>query len=194
MRVGARTFLVVGVVATGCAWLVRWRRPSRPEQAGAANVTDEARIAAPPEVVCEAIVDEHDGKTEWRSPYCSMELVHGGTYAAPGALLANTVRVHGKCPIRFMTKTVEVEPAREIRVEVTAGAFRGEATWSFEGVDGGTMLRQHWRTRPARVRGVLAPLLPVSKSHSDTMEVGCERLSAHREGRRPSPAGPQHGV
>jgi hypothetical protein len=122
-----------------------------------------------------------------------MELSKGDTYAAPGALFANTVRVHGRFPIRFTTRTVEVEPNQAIRAEYTEGAFRGEATWSFEGIDGGTLLRRRWRTKPAGALRTLAPLLPVSKSHSKTMEAGFERLAAYLQRTRTSPAGPSHG-
>ena len=100
-------------------------------------------------------------------------------YADVGALVDNTVRIRGRFPIRFTTKTFEVEPNERIQVEYVAGAFRGEATWRFVGVNDRTELSQRWRTRPADVLRAVAPLLPVGESHSDTMELGFERLRGY---------------
>ncbi len=105
-----------------------------------------------------------------------MELCTGESYAQVGALLANEVRVQGRLPIKFVTKTIEVEENALIRVEYVAGAFRGEAAWRFEDLDGQTRLSLRWQTIPAGALGMLAPLLPIAKSHSDTMRVGFEKL------------------
>ena len=144
----------------------------------AADVTDEALVDASPEVVFRAIVDEHDAKTDWWAPHYTMVLLEGTSYANVGTLLNNTVRVHGKMPIRFVTKTVEVDRDRAIRVEYVDGAFRGEALWRFEDVGGKTKLSLRWQTTPAGLLRFLAPLLPVEKSHSDAMKVGFENLRA----------------
>ena len=142
------------------------------------DVTDQTLINASPDLVYRAIVDEHDGKTSWWMPHYSMELRSGDSYEDVGTLLNNTVRVHGRFPIRFITKTVEVEPNEKIGVEYVGGAFRGKALWGFENVDGNTNLSLRWRTTPAGALRILAPLLPVEKSHSDTTKAGFENLRA----------------
>ena len=149
----------------------------------AADVTDEMLIDASPDVVYRAVVDEHDGKTDWWVPHYTMTLRRGASYAEVGTLLDNTVRVHGRFPIRFVTRTVEVEPDRAIRVEYIGGAFRGEALWGFEGIDGKTRLSLRWRTTPAGVLRALARFLPIEKSHSDTMKAGFEGLRGFLAGR-----------
>jgi uncharacterized protein YndB with AHSA1/START domain len=150
------------------------------------DVIDEALIDAPPDEVFRAIVDLHDGKTDWWSPYHTMELRAGTTFAEVGAVVANTVRVRGRFPIRFTTRTTEVVENKMIRVDYVGGAFRGKATWTFELVDDMTLLAQRWCTRPAGMLRVAAPLLPVAKSHPDTMRVGFDRLRAFLAGTPPA--------
>lgn len=110
-----------------------------------------------------------------------MALLEGDSYRDVGALLENTVRVHDKFPVRFVTRTVGVQENEEIRVEYVGGAFRGEAVWKFVGVDKQTRLSLRWRTSPAGVLRAVALFLPVEKSHSDTTMVGFESLSGFLE-------------
>lgn len=174
-----KSLLVVGCLGTAAyVWLVRPRLARSGHGDEPADVTDRALIDAPPEVVFRAIVDEHDGKTSWWTPHHSMKLREGNSYGEVGALLDNTVRVRGRFPIRFTTRTVEVEDAKMIRIEYVENAFRGAAQWTFEGVGDKTELSQCWQTTPAGMLRSLAPFLPVAKSHSDTMEVGFENLQA----------------
>ena len=182
-----KRLLIVGCLGAGYHWLVRPWLSRSVDRDEAADVTDEALIDASPDVVYRAVVDEHDGKTNWWTPYHSMELREGDSYGEVGALLDNTVRVRGRFPIRFTTRTVEVEQNERIRVEYVGGAFRGEALWKFEGVNGKTRLRLRWRTSPSGVLRALAPFLPVEKSHSDTMKVGFENLSAFLDRTRSGP-------
>jgi hypothetical protein len=112
-----------------------------------------------------------------------MSLREGASYGEVGTLLDNVVLVHVNFPIRFVTRTIAVVPNEEIRVEYVGGAFRGEAVWRFDGENGKTRLSLRWRTRPAGTLRLLAPLLPVSKSHSDTTEMGFENLKAFLAGR-----------
>jgi uncharacterized protein YndB with AHSA1/START domain len=142
------------------------------------DVTDEILLAAPPEAVYRAVVDEHDGKTDWWAPHYTMRLRSGDSYDEVGTLLDNTVRVRGRFPIRFVTRTVAAEPNRSIRVEYIGGAFRGEALWRFEPEDGTTRLSLRWRTTPSGALRVLSRVLPVAKSHSETTEIGFENLNA----------------
>jgi hypothetical protein len=179
MRNMAKVLLIAGGVAAGFCWMVRCRRSRNVEPDQYADVMDSALIDASPDVAYRAVVEEHDGKTSWWAPHLTMQLRGGDSYGDVGALVDNTVRVHGRFPVRFTTKTVEVEPIETIRVEYVAGAFRGEAQWGFVGVNDGTELSQRWRTRPAGVLRALAPLLPIGESHSDTMKVGFERLRGY---------------
>lgn len=144
----------------------------------ASDVIDEALLDASPGVVFRAIVDEHDGKTDWWAPHYTMAIRSGDTYAEVGMLLDNTVRVRGRFPIRFVTRTVEVRANEAIRVEYVDGSFRGEALWTFEETDGNTRLTNRWQVAPAGMLRYLAPLLPIEHSHSDTMRVGFENLAA----------------
>ena len=177
MRRVTKGLLIIGGLGAACCLLARSRCSQNVDGGKATDDLDEALIAADPAVVYRAVVDQHDGKTNWWAPHYSMELLEGGSYGNVGALLDNTVRVHARLPIRFVTRTVEVEENERIRVEYVGGVFRGEALWEFQGVNGKTRLSLRWRTSPAGVLRALPPFLPVEKSHSHTTKVGFENLS-----------------
>jgi len=142
------------------------------------DVTDEAIINASPDVVFNAVIDEHDGKTSWWMPHLSAKLREGDSYGKVGALLDNIVGVHGKFPIKFTTKTVEVRNSEMIRVDYVKGAFRGEGLWKFERLEGKTKLSYRWRTSPSGLLlRIMAPFLPVKKSHSDVIKAGYNNLN-----------------
>ena len=139
------------------------------------DVTDEAIIDASPEVVYNAIIDEMDGKTSWWLPHRSTKLREGDSYGEVGALLDSTV--HGKLPIKFTTKTVEVNKNEMIRVNYVGGALIGEGLWKFESLEGKTKLSYRWRTSPSGLLlRIIAPLLPFEKNHSDVMKAGFNSL------------------
>jgi uncharacterized protein YndB with AHSA1/START domain len=141
------------------------------------DVTDEAIIRAEPEVVYEALVDEHSGRSQWWRPYLAAEPRTGSAYDAIGAVVDNTVGVHGKWPIRFATKTIAARRAESIRVADVEGAFRGEGQWSFEPTEGGTRSSYRWHVSATGVLRMLAPLLPIEKSHSETMQACFDNLN-----------------
>lgn len=147
------------------------------------DVTDEAIINASPEVVYNAVIDEHDGKTDWWVPRLSAKLREGDSYGKVGTLLDNTITVHGNIPIKFITKTVEVKNNEMIRVNYVGGSFRGEGLWKFESLEGKTKLSYRWRTSPAGLLRILAPFLPVAKSHSDITKAGFNNLSKFLDNR-----------
>ena len=139
------------------------------------DVTDEAIINASPDVVYNAVIDEMDGKTSWWMPHRSTKLREGDSYSKVGALLASTV--HGKLPVKFTTKTVEAKNNEMIRVNYVEGAFRGEGLWKFESLEGKTKLSYRWRTSPSGLLlRIMAPFLPIEKSHSDVMKAGFNNL------------------
>ncbi len=172
-------FLLMGGIGATYCWLARRQPSPSADPHDAPGVIDEALIAASPDVVFRAVVDEHNGTTDWWAPHYSMELLDGDSYGIVGTLVANTVRIHGKYPIKFNTRTVEVDPNRLIRVEYVNGAFRGEALWTFDERDGKTLLSNRWSTIPAGVLRAMAPFLPVNRSHSETMRAGFENLARY---------------
>jgi hypothetical protein len=51
------------------------------------------------------------------------------------------------------------------------GAFRGEAIWKLEAIDGNTKISYHWRTSPSGLLlRILAPLINIPKQHSNIMK------------------------
>ncbi|MFC1973834.1 SRPBCC family protein [Chloroflexota bacterium] len=142
------------------------------------DVTDEAIINASPDVVYNAVIDEMDGKTNWWMPYHSTKLCAGDSYGKVGVIHDSTVRIHGKLPIKFTTKTVEVKNNEMIRVDYVDGALRGQGLWEFESLEGKTKLSYRWQTSPSGLlRRILAPILPYKKSHSDVMKAGFNNLN-----------------
>ena len=93
-----------------------------------ADITDEGFIDADPEVVYRAVVDVHNGTTDWWEPYYSMKLGRGASYDEVGTLLANPVRVHGRFPIMFTTETIEVEPGKAIGGSMSMARFAARLT------------------------------------------------------------------
>jgi hypothetical protein len=148
------------------------------------DIVDETIVSADPQAAYDATVAEHDGETRWWKPHMSVQLLEGDSYCQIGSLHANAVAVHGKLQIKFTTRTSEIAEAQMIRVEYVAGAFRGVGIWRFEGVDGKTKVSYRWRTSPSGfVLRVLAPLLPIAKSHSDVMKEGFNGLNGYLETR-----------
>ena len=143
------------------------------------DVTDEAIINASPDVIYNAVIDEMDGKTSWWKPHRSMKLREGDSYGKVGALLDSTIPIHGRLATRFTTETVEVKNNEMIRVHYVGGAFRGEGLWKCESLEGNTKLSYRWRTSPSGFLRVLAPFLPVKKSHSHVTEVGFNNLGKY---------------
>ncbi len=140
------------------------------------DVTDETIINASPDVVYNAVIDECDGKTSWWMPHLSSRLREGDSCGKVGALFDLTV--HGKLPIKFTAKTVEAKNNEMIRINYVEGAFRGEGLWKFESLEGKTRLSFRWRTSPSGLLlRILAPFLPIEKSHSDVMKAGFNNLN-----------------
>lgn len=108
-------------------------------------------------------------------PFRSTRLIEGASYATPGALVESTI--HGRWPVRFTTEIVEVSPGSAIRVDYVAGSFRGTGLWAVDGAAGGTKLSYRWPTSPTGTLRVLAPFLPVEKSHSHAMQAAFRHLN-----------------
>jgi len=142
------------------------------------DVTDEAIINASPDVVYNAVIAEMDGETNWWMPHRSAKLRERDSYGKVGALVDNIVTVHGKLPIKFTTKTVEVKNDEMVRVAYVEGALREEGLLKFESLEGKTRLSFRWQTSPSGLLlRILAPLLPFEKSHSDETKAGFNNLS-----------------
>ena len=139
------------------------------------DVTDEAIINASPDVVFNAVKDEACGKTSWWMPHLSLKPREESTCGV-GDLI--DVTVHGKHPIKFTTKTIEIKMNEMIKGNYVEGAFRGESVWEFKDLDGKTKLSFRWRTKPAGLLlRILAPFLPIEKNHSDVMKAGFNNLN-----------------
>lgn len=77
MRNMAMVLLIAGGLVAGFTWMVRRRRSRNLEPNRFADVMDSALIDASPDVVYQAVVDEHDGKTSWWASHFTMELREG---------------------------------------------------------------------------------------------------------------------
>lgn len=143
---------------------------------GQYDVTDEALINASPDVVYAAFVDEMNGKTSWWAPHHTFRLLSGESFDSIGARLESTVQT--RWPVSYTTETMEVVPDIHIRVKYVGGSFRGDADWTFKGVNGKTKIGCRWRTTPAGSLRMMARFLPVERSHSDVTVAGFEKLEA----------------
>lgn len=144
------------------------------------DITDEAVINASPEVVFKAVSDEVCGKTSWWMPHISLKLREGSMCGSIGALI--DVTVHGKRPIKFTSKTVEVKMNEMIKGIYVEGAFRGENLWKFKDLGGKTKVSVRWRTKPSGLLlRILAPFLPIGKTHSEKMQSGFDNLNKFLE-------------
>lgn len=141
------------------------------------DVTDTAILTARPEAVYRAFVAEMDGKTTWWAPHHTFRLISGDSFASIGALLESTVQT--KWPVKYTTKTTAVEFGKSISVQYVGGSFRGEALWTFATQGDGTQISCRWQTTPAGSLRLVAPFLPVEKSHSHVTHAGYENLEEY---------------
>lgn len=151
------------------------------------DVTDQAILAATPEDVFAALVDEHNDRSAWWRPHLCAEHRSGGSYDTVGSLEDNTVAVHGRWPIKFTTQTVEARHDEFIRVAYVDGAFRGEGLWTIEPLGIATRLTYRWHVRPSGALRLLAPFLPIAKSHSETMSACFDGLGRYVAGVHQTP-------
>jgi hypothetical protein len=118
---------------------------------GRYDVVDEIVIAAPADVVWNALLDEARGDSGWWRPHVELRRRRDAPVDQPGAVIDIAVHPDGgrQRPIepRFSSRTVEVERNRRLRGEYFAGWFRGSSEWLLEPVEGGTLVRFHWAAR-----------------------------------------------
>jgi len=144
------------------------------------DITDEAIINASPDVVFKAVRDEACGKTSWWMPHLSLKPRKESICGTIGAL--TDVTVHGKRPIKFTSKTVEIKMNEMIKGIYVEGALRGENLWKFKDLGGKTKVSVRWRTKPSGLLlRILAPFLPIEKNHSDVMQAGFDNLNKFLE-------------
>jgi uncharacterized protein YndB with AHSA1/START domain len=143
------------------------------------DVTDEAIINAEPDIVFNALLAEYEGKTSWWMPHLSAKLQKGDAAGQIGTLIDFTL--HGKSPIKFTAKVVEVKKNELIRTQYIEGAFRGEGLWKLEAIEGNTKVSFRWRTNLAGglLFRIMRLFINVPKHHSDVMKAGFEGLNEH---------------
>ena len=142
------------------------------------DVTDEAIINAEPDIVFSALLAEYAGKTSWWMPSLSAKIRKGDSADQLDTLI--DITVHGKFPIKFTIKTVEVKKNELLRYEYVEGAWRGEGLWKLEAKDGKTKLSYRWRASPSGLLlRIMAPFVNVPKAHSDVMKAGFDGLNEH---------------
>jgi ribosome-associated toxin RatA of RatAB toxin-antitoxin module len=144
------------------------------------DVTDEAVVSAEPGAVFSALLSEFAGTTNWWMPYFSGRLRQGDAVNQVDALIDQTV--HGKRPINFTVKVVEVKKNEVFRVQYVEGAFRGEGLWRLEPTEGNTRVSFRWRTDPSG--GLLFRIMArffLPKAHSDVMKAGFAGLKKYLE-------------
>ena len=139
------------------------------------DVTDETVIKSSPSTVFNAVIDVYDGKNNWWMPSVSSKLGQGNSSKKPGSLYK--VTIHGKPPVAFVTKTVEIKPNEMIRLHYIKGAYKGEGLWEFKQIDDKTKVTFRWRTSPnTLLLKIIAPFFPIAKTHSAVMQKGFKNL------------------
>jgi hypothetical protein len=167
---------------------------------GRYDVVDEIVIAAPADVVWNALLDEARGDSGWWRPHVELRRRRDAPVDQPGAVIDIAVHPDGgrQRPIepRFSSRTVEVERNRRLRGEYFAGWFRGSSEWLLEPVEGGTLVRFHWA---ARTHGIVPTLMgrfvDIGERHSEVTRKGLASLARYVLARatppRPADEAPQ---
>ncbi|MBT3179176.1 MAG: SRPBCC family protein [Desulfobacula sp.] len=146
------------------------------------DVTDEAIINASSDVVFKALGNEFAGKTSWWMPHLSSKLREGYSLGETGAIY--DIIIHGKRPLKFTYKSLEIKKNEMSRGIYIEGAFRGESIYKLEDIEGKTKLSLRWRVKPSGlVFKIFAPFFPIEKSHSDVMQYGFKNLNKYLDKR-----------
>ena len=147
------------------------------------DAVDEAIIDADPETVAKALMDEIEGKTHWWQPSLKTE-PHGSILPTEEGGMFDVIVHGGGGPIRWTNKTIQVTE-NMMRAEMVDGAFKGEGTWTFEPIDGKTLVRYHWRAQPnSWALKLVAPFINLEQSHHQLMIAGLEGLKRYVKQRK----------
>lgn len=148
---------------------------------------DETVIAADPETVFQAVIDEGTARSNWWIP--TLEVVPGSGAGEPGT----TFEIHILRPrhLQFSARVEERVEGELIRLRYTGGDFVGEGWWTFEPAPGGTRVRYRWKVHTHSLRTRLAALLiDIGEAHSQIVRDGFAGLRRYLEERATLPKAP----
>ena len=152
-------------------------------------VLNEATIAATPDEIVGAFLEEAAGRSQWWQPFLRMRQRGGKPLPEIGAVVDMTVAGEGPLgqrwgTIRLCGRVTAFDPDRHLVLEYFEGDFRGSEEWTLVPVDAGhTRITTRWRTDPQGAVRLAARFADVPGSYSKVMEEGfrgIERFTAQR--------------
>ncbi|MFI9642526.1 SRPBCC domain-containing protein [Micromonospora sp. NPDC051925] len=146
------------------------------------DIIDEAVVAAAPESVWEALVEELRGAARWWVPH--------NTFAAgsvpPDQVGGETeVTVHpkgvdgGGPKLRFTARTTAVEPHRRLAADYVSGVFLGTCEFLLRPLDDGrTLIAMHFQADPKGFVRMLSKVADIGAQHSSATQAAFANLDA----------------
>lgn len=145
---------------------------------GKIDVTDEAIINAPQNVVFNGIIDCYSGNAPWWEPHFYARYVGGNK---PGSV-GSTVELQVPHRARFIARIDKIEAPSNIWVSFIDGTFRGTGFWTFKSEGNATRVSLRWQPEivPLWMRGFSKI---VQKNHSRVMHIGFAALDKYLNGK-----------
>lgn len=157
------------------------------------DVSNNATIAATPDEIVTALLEEAAGRSRWWEPFVRMR--QRGSKALPEIGATVDIVVTGEALLgqrflsaRFSERVAAFDPGRRLVLECFAGDFSGTEEWTLEPVDAGhTRVATRWRTDPQGALRLAARFVDVPGSYSKAMQEGFRAIERFTASRRAGP-------
>ena len=142
---------------------------------GDRTYVDEAVIAASPDKVFNAVLDECAGLTHWWMPLYEIKPRAGTPLRKPG--MVSDVILHGASTLRFSWTVTKISDGKSIEVKYN-GDFDATGEWAFESVGGKTKVKYTWTGRPTKLLlSLVFYVMDMKKLHSEAIHSGFKGLN-----------------
>jgi hypothetical protein len=142
------------------------------------DVYDEAIIAAPPQLVFKAIIDEYRGASHWFQLHAEYNLRGEKKTIHKDSVI--DILIHRPFSPKMTQRITDLIENKLIKVEYFEGDFLGIGEWKFESIDTKTRVGMRWKVKSNRTLFTfLSPFVNIGKIHSETMQQEFKALNRY---------------